>query len=163
MSFEKNHIVLKIEDVSCLSRLKKIGRFGSIVDWILFHKPAAAIKTFEHHCATKTAICMLPCDQAFSPSCQMCVLVNFKLSVKRIIKRQYLGPLSDISIKILVIIGTKGFWTRPSGRRQNLHEELAYIELYSTVKDVLVHVSLCQTKRLIKCLVGIVYYLSKDK
>jgi len=44
----------------------------------------------------------------------MCVLVNFKLSVKRIIKRQYLGPLSDISIKILVIIGTKGFWTRPS-------------------------------------------------
>ena len=93
----------------------------------------------------------------------MCVSVNFKLSVKRIIKRQYLGLLSDISIKILVIIGTKGFWTRPSGRRQNLHEELAYIELYSPVKDVLVHVSLCLTKRLIKCLVGIVYYIWKDK
>ena len=93
----------------------------------------------------------------------MCVSVNFKLSVKRIIKRQYLGLLSDISIKILVIIGTKGFWRRPSGRRQNLHEELAYIELYSTVKDVLVLVSSCQTKRLIKCLVGIVYYIWKDK
>ena len=72
----------------------------------------------------KTAICMLLCDQALWPSYEMCVLVNFELSVKRIIKKQYLGPLSDISIKILVILGTKGFWTRPSGRRQNLHKEL---------------------------------------